>query len=148
MPNTRPAPLPITGYARCGMKTCPSPLLCLSLQASASLFRTRICLVILTPLVKLVILLALETILVFVLVSFPPHLCSLLGYRSIALKNVYNEPLELSSLLVHLEYSFQPASDEYQSLQELRSQLRREQRRRDELVHEMAKTGVVADTVR
>ncbi|EGD83199.1 phospholipase C gamma [Salpingoeca rosetta] len=57
------------------------------------------------------------------------------GYRSIQLKNAFNEPLELSSILVHIRVEYE-RSEEYQSLQELRENLRRAGARRDELIKE------------
>ena len=63
------------------------------------------------------------------------------------LKNVNNEPLELSSLLVHVDIAFQAPTADYQSLQELRAQIRQHQQARDDLVHEKAKGGAAFDVV-
>ncbi len=57
------------------------------------------------------------------------------------LKNTYNEPLELSSLLVHVDIQVQVPTAEYQSLQELRMEIRRQQQRRDDLVQQITKAG-------
>eukprot|EP00049_Salpingoeca_infusionum_P018616 m.357987 g.357987 ORF g.357987 m.357987 type:complete len:1324 (-) comp18011_c0_seq1:571-4542(-) len=57
------------------------------------------------------------------------------GFRSIQLKNAHNEPLELSSLLVHISVEVN-RSEEYQSLQQLREQLRLQEARREELVRQ------------
>ena len=57
------------------------------------------------------------------------------GYRSVQLKNAYNEPLELSSVLVHVRVEYEK-SQEYQSLQELRENLRRADAMRDALIKE------------
>eukprot|EP00047_Mylnosiga_fluctuans_P014182 m.36079 g.36079 ORF g.36079 m.36079 type:complete len:972 (-) comp5374_c0_seq1:1778-4693(-) len=64
------------------------------------------------------------------------------GFRSVLLRNEYNEPLELSSLLVHVDLQVQPPTDEYQSLQELRSEIRRQQQRRDDLVQQLVAGGL------
>jgi len=66
------------------------------------------------------------------------------GYRSIPLKNVYNEPLELSSLLVHISISYgEGAKDKvFQGLQELKNELRHTAAERDELVKQ--KVGACA----
>lgn len=63
------------------------------------------------------------------------------GFRSVQLKNTSNEPLELSSLLLHVEATFQPKNDEYQSMQDLRAQARREQQHRDKIVTSLATAG-------
>lgn len=60
------------------------------------------------------------------------------GYRSVQLRNVFNEPLDMSSLLVHIDATYKPKNDEYQSLQDLRSQLRGAQLHRDEIVSSLA----------
>lgn len=56
------------------------------------------------------------------------------------LKNAYNEPLPLSSLLIHVEVTHKEARDEnYQSLQALREQMRRQNAEREDLIKEMLK---------
>lgn len=56
------------------------------------------------------------------------------------LKNTYNDDLPLSSLLIHIEIAYKAAKDEnYQSLQALREQMRRQNAEREELVKEMLK---------
>lgn len=49
------------------------------------------------------------------------------GYRSVPLLNVFNEPLELSALLIHVTstYGLMEHEEEYNSLQDLRAQLRK-----------------------
>jgi phosphatidylinositol phospholipase C gamma-1 len=66
------------------------------------------------------------------------------GYRSIQLKNPFNEPLELSSLLVHISYE-ENKSQEYQSLQELRQQLRLQEAKREDLVKKQLRSGDSSD---
>eukprot|EP00043_Microstomoeca_roanoka_P005501 m.56102 g.56102 ORF g.56102 m.56102 type:complete len:1354 (+) comp12995_c0_seq1:65-4126(+) len=60
------------------------------------------------------------------------------GYRSVQLKNAFNEPLEMSSILIHIRMTYE-RSEEYQSLQELRENLRRAGAMRDELVKQALK---------
>ena len=55
------------------------------------------------------------------------------GYRSIPLKNIYNEQQELASLLVHIEVEW-GRGEEYQSLEELRDQMRRRMAERDAII--------------
>eukprot|EP00039_Didymoeca_costata_P019874 m.339251 g.339251 ORF g.339251 m.339251 type:complete len:1330 (+) comp18723_c0_seq1:312-4301(+) len=58
------------------------------------------------------------------------------GWRSVQLKSISSAPLELSSLLVHVSFSY--GGDEYESLQDLRVQMRRLNMDRDQLVKERA----------
>lgn len=60
------------------------------------------------------------------------------GYRSVPLLNIHSEPLELSSLLVHISFSFEEMEqdEEYQSLQELRTQMRKRVAERQDLIKE------------
>ncbi len=62
------------------------------------------------------------------------------GYRSIPLKNLHNEPLELSSLLVHVTVTY-GRREEYQSLDELRDQLRKQMAQRDEMITQKVRAG-------
>ena len=56
------------------------------------------------------------------------------------LKSTYNEDLPLSSLLIHVEIAHKEARDaNYQSLQALREQMRRQNAEREELIKEMLK---------
>lgn len=64
--------------------------------------------------------------------------CLRSGYRSIPLKNIYNEPLELASLLVYIEVVF-GSSEEYQSLEELRDLLRQQKNERDVIIAQKLK---------
>eukprot|EP00042_Codosiga_hollandica_P058066 m.871235 g.871235 ORF g.871235 m.871235 type:complete len:895 (-) comp59761_c1_seq4:1897-4581(-) len=59
--------------------------------------------------------------------------CLRSGYRSVPLKNLYNEPLELSALLIHITLSY-GRREEYQSLDELRDQLRKQMAQRDDII--------------
>lgn len=58
------------------------------------------------------------------------------GYRSIPLKNAYNEPLELSSLLVHIDIKYAEGRKDknFQGLQDLKVRLRNAASERDELI--------------
>eukprot|EP00051_Salpingoeca_urceolata_P001921 m.45184 g.45184 ORF g.45184 m.45184 type:complete len:1344 (+) comp11763_c0_seq1:246-4277(+) len=58
------------------------------------------------------------------------------GYRSVNLKNPYGEPLEMSSLLVFIDAQWGAGGqeEEYQSLQDLRAQMRKTQAERDSLI--------------
>lgn len=60
------------------------------------------------------------------------------GYRSVQLFNIYSAPLELSSVLVELRFSHstQSGDEDYQSLQELRAQVRRNVADRNQLIKE------------
>ena len=60
------------------------------------------------------------------------------GYRSVPLKNVYNEPLELSSLLVHISVSYGEGvkDKKFQGLQDTKDKLRKLGNVRDEMVKE------------
>eukprot|EP00054_Salpingoeca_dolichothecata_P031739 m.264485 g.264485 ORF g.264485 m.264485 type:complete len:1303 (-) comp27854_c0_seq1:245-4153(-) len=59
------------------------------------------------------------------------------GYRSVMLKNLYNEPMDLCSILIHVESMFGGNEDEeYQSLQQLRAQMRKQAEERDALIKE------------
>ena len=50
------------------------------------------------------------------------------------LKNIYNEPLELASLLVHVEMTYGEKDDEYISAQQLREQMCRQKEEHESLV--------------
>ena len=83
--------------------------------------------------------------------------CLRTGYRSVPLKNIYNETQELSSLLarerhqltraystqVHIEVSF-GSSEEYQSLEEMRDQLRLQKSERDALIQQKVRGNSIS----
>ncbi len=56
------------------------------------------------------------------------------------MKNLYNETLELSTLLVHVTVSY-GRREEYQSLDELRDQLRKQMAQRDDIITQKVRAG-------